>query len=204
MSATSADDPQAAPLAIDSSASTFWHTSYYLDSPYFGNLKKGTGLVLDMGKPVKISQVRVKFGSTPGANVQIKVGNSALPPDPAAAGPLPTVAQANGIGGSYTFTMKQAGPRTVRRHLAHQAAAADRDGQPVPGQHLQRHHPGHGLNLGPASSGGRPDAELLRFTSPATPTRSASCSAVIATGSGRWRCARCTTRMTPRTRCRRR
>jgi serine/threonine protein kinase len=107
VSATSADDPQAAPLAIDSSASTFWHTSYYLDSPYFGNLKKGTGLVLDMGKPVKISQVRVKFGSTPGANVQIKVDNSALPPDPAAAGPLPTVAQANGIGGSYTFTMNK-------------------------------------------------------------------------------------------------
>jgi hypothetical protein len=107
VSATSADDPQAAPLAIDSSPGTFWHTSYYLNSPYFGNLKQGTGLVLDMGKPVKISQVRVKFGSTPGANVQIKVGSSAVPPDPAAAGPLPTVAQANGVGGSYTFTMKQ-------------------------------------------------------------------------------------------------
>jgi hypothetical protein len=107
VSATSADDPQDASLAIDSSAGTFWHTSYYLDSPYFGNLKKGTGLVLDMGKPVKISQVRVKFGSTPGANVQIKVDNSALPPDPAAAGPLPTVAQANGVGGSHTFTMNK-------------------------------------------------------------------------------------------------
>ena len=107
VSAAAADDPLSAPLAIDSSAGTFWHTSYYLDSPYFGNLKKGTGLVLDMGKPVKISQVRVKFGSTPGANVQIKVDNSALPPDPAAAGPLPTVAQANGIGGSYTFAMKK-------------------------------------------------------------------------------------------------
>lgn len=112
VNAASADDPAAAPLAIDSSTGTFWHTSYYLNSPYFGNLKQGTGLVLDMGKPVKISQVRVKFGSTPGANVQIKVDNSAQPPDPAAAGPLPTVAQANGIGGSYTFTMKK--PATGR------------------------------------------------------------------------------------------
>ena len=60
-----------------------------------------------MGKPVKISQVRVKFGSTPGANVQIKVGSSGLPPAPGAAGSLPTVAQANGIGGSYTFAMKK-------------------------------------------------------------------------------------------------
>lgn len=106
VSAASADDPQAAPLAIDPSTDTFWHTSYYLDSPYFGHLKTGTGLVLDMGKPVKISQVRVKFGSTPGASVQIKVGSPAQPPDPAAAETLPTVAQANGIGGSYTFTMK--------------------------------------------------------------------------------------------------
>lgn len=112
VSAAAADDPQAAPLAIDSSASTFWHTSYYLSSPYFGNLKKGTGLVLDMGKPVKISQVQVQFGSTPGANVQIKVDNSGLPPGPDAAGSLPTVAQANGIGGSYTFTMKK--PATGR------------------------------------------------------------------------------------------
>jgi len=112
VSATSADDPQAAPLAIDSSTTTFWHTSYYLGSPYFGNLKKGTGLVLDMGKPVKISQIRIKLGPTPGANVQIKADSSALPPDPAAAGPLPTVAQANGIGGSYTFTMKK--PATGR------------------------------------------------------------------------------------------
>jgi RNA polymerase sigma-70 factor, ECF subfamily len=46
--------------------------------------------------------------------------------------------------------------------VAHQAAAAGRDREPVPGQHLQRHHPGHRLNLGPASDGGRPDAELLR------------------------------------------
>jgi len=107
VSAAAADDPLSAPLAIDSSAGTFWHTSYYLDSPYFGNLKKGTGLVLDMGKPVKISQVRVKLGSTPGADVQLKVAGSGQPPAPGAAGSLPTVAQANGIGGSYTFAMKK-------------------------------------------------------------------------------------------------
>jgi len=112
VSAAAADDPQTASQAIDSSASTFWHTSYYLDSPYFGNLKKGTGLVLDMGKRVKISEVRIKLGATPGANVQVKVDSSDLPPAPDAAGSLPTVAQANGIGGSYTFTMKK--PATGR------------------------------------------------------------------------------------------
>ena len=72
----------------------------------FGGLNKGTGLVLDMGKQSDQpgpGAVRLE----PGANVQIKVSNSALPPRHRRRGPLPTVAQANGIGGSYTFTMKK-------------------------------------------------------------------------------------------------
>src|SRR5690349_6376475 len=49
------DDPADASKAIDGSASTFWHTSYYLGSPLFGNIpnKKGTGLILDMGRSVR-------------------------------------------------------------------------------------------------------------------------------------------------------
>jgi hypothetical protein len=65
-----------------------------------------------MGKPVKISQIRVRLGSTPGADVQVKVDSSGLPPAPDAAGSLPTVAQANGIGGPHTFTLKK--PATGR------------------------------------------------------------------------------------------
>jgi len=70
------DDPADAAKAIDGSASTFWHTSYYLGHPQFGNLKKGTGLILDMGRPVRLSQVTVQFGASCCTHVVIEVGNS--------------------------------------------------------------------------------------------------------------------------------
>jgi len=62
--------------AIDGSASTFWHTSYYVGNPVFGGLKKGTGLLLDMGRTVRLSQVLVQFGTTCCAHVQIEIGNN--------------------------------------------------------------------------------------------------------------------------------
>jgi hypothetical protein len=68
--------------AIDDSASTYWHTSYYVGDPVFGNLKKGTGLILDMGRPVWLSQVLVQFGASCCAHVQIEIGSNTTP-DPA-------------------------------------------------------------------------------------------------------------------------
>jgi hypothetical protein len=65
--------------AIDGDASTFWHTSYYVGAPVFGNLKKGTGLILDMGRDVRLSQVLVQFGTTCCAHVQIEIGNNNNP-----------------------------------------------------------------------------------------------------------------------------
>ena len=70
------DDPGDAPKAIDGSPSTFWHTSYYLSQSTFGNLKKGTGLILDMGRQVRLSQVAVQFGASCCTHVVIEVGNS--------------------------------------------------------------------------------------------------------------------------------
>ena len=64
---------------LDGSASTFWHTSYYVGNPVFGGLKKGTGLLLDMGRPVRLSQVQVQFGSSCCAHVQIEIGNNNNP-----------------------------------------------------------------------------------------------------------------------------
>jgi hypothetical protein len=68
------DDPADAQNAIDGSTSTAWHTSYYL-SHLFGNLKKGTGLIIDMGRPVRLSQVAVQFGPTCCTHVDIELGN---------------------------------------------------------------------------------------------------------------------------------
>jgi hypothetical protein len=73
------EDNVDAPKAIDGSNSTFWHTSFYIGNPVFGGLKKGTGLLIDMGKNVKLSQVEVQFGTICCADVQVKIGSSSDP-----------------------------------------------------------------------------------------------------------------------------
>jgi hypothetical protein len=70
------EDNAGAPMAIDSSNSTAWHTQFYDGNPVFGGLKKGTGLILNMGKQVRLSQVQILFGAEAGANVAIMVGNN--------------------------------------------------------------------------------------------------------------------------------
>jgi serine/threonine protein kinase len=67
-----------APYAIDGSPSTDWSTSYYLDNPHFGGLNKpGTGLLIDMGKEVRLSQVEVMFSPSGSTTAEIYLGNSA-------------------------------------------------------------------------------------------------------------------------------
>jgi hypothetical protein len=72
----SEDGPEAL-LAIDGSASTFWHTDSYQNQANFGNLKTGTGLLIDMGKPVQLSQVQVMVGTLGATTAEIYLGNSA-------------------------------------------------------------------------------------------------------------------------------
>ena len=97
------DDPADASKAIDGSASTFWHTSYYLGHR-FGNLKKGTGLILDMGKPVRLSQLRVQFGSSCCTHVLIGVGNSNTA-STAALSTFTPVQSSSAAQGSTTFNV---------------------------------------------------------------------------------------------------
>jgi hypothetical protein len=52
-----------------------WETDWYA-SAKFGMLKTGTGLLLDMGRPVTVTSLRIRLDSTPGASLQIRVGNS--------------------------------------------------------------------------------------------------------------------------------
>jgi cytoskeletal protein RodZ len=71
--ASQGDDPQSASLAIDGSPAAAWHTDWYTTAR-FGNLQLGTGLLLDMGKPVTITGAQLTLGSSPGADVQLRVG----------------------------------------------------------------------------------------------------------------------------------
>ena len=76
---------QLAPYAIDTSPGTAWYAT-----AGFGNLKPGTGLLLDMGRPVTITNVRLLLGSIRGADLQVRTGERAsslsdLTPDGSAA-----------------------------------------------------------------------------------------------------------------------
>lgn len=94
--------------AIDKDPATAWRSQYYLGNPVFGGLKAGSGLILDMGRPVRLRSVTVTFGPEPGADVAIKVGN-----DDSLAAPtvtaFRTVAAADSLGGGpHTFRTVQA------------------------------------------------------------------------------------------------
>ncbi len=80
-----------------------WSTQDYT-SPVFGGLKAGTGLILDLGKPVQVSSVKVDFGTAPGASVSILVGNSAARSAQNLQS-MTTVAQASSVSGTYTFAV---------------------------------------------------------------------------------------------------
>jgi putative peptide zinc metalloprotease protein len=92
---------------IDQDPATSWQSQYYLDNPVFGGLKAGSGLIVDMGRKVRLTSVTVTFGATPGADVSIRVGNH----DTLAAASLSaftTVATADGIDGRHTFKATRA------------------------------------------------------------------------------------------------
>jgi hypothetical protein len=98
------EDASGAKYAIDNSSSTFWHTEYYFNSPKFGNLKPGTGLILDMGEQVRLSQVVVQFGNTCCAQVEIEVGNN-NDPVPSTLGTFTQVASSNSASGVTDFNV---------------------------------------------------------------------------------------------------
>lgn len=80
-----------------------WDTQWYT-TPVFGGLKSGSGLILDMGKLVTVTSVTITFGNVPGANVELKVGNS----DQRSAAneqSMTTVATMTNAYGQRTFTI---------------------------------------------------------------------------------------------------
>jgi serine/threonine protein kinase len=98
------EDGAGAKYAIDNNPSTFWHTDYYLTYPVFGNLKTGTGLILDMGKQVRLSQVVVQFAASCCADVEIEIGNNDTPV-PSSLSTFTEVASSTTAQGTTTFNV---------------------------------------------------------------------------------------------------
>jgi len=62
-----------APLSYDGNPATAWKTLEYRGSAHFGNLKKGVGIVYDLGSEQSLSDVTVT-SIQPGATVEIRTG----------------------------------------------------------------------------------------------------------------------------------
>jgi cytoskeletal protein RodZ len=87
------DNPQHAAAVIDGSHATAWRSDWYTTAA-FGNLKPGTGLLLDMGRRVTITSAQIVLGGIRGADVQLRAGNVPVLAD------LREVASAAGAGGT--------------------------------------------------------------------------------------------------------
>jgi cytoskeletal protein RodZ len=90
------DNPQLAALAVSGNPATPWSSQWYA-TPQFGNLKTGTGLLLDMGHPVTVSSVRLSLVSRSGADLELRAGAKPVPAW------LTQVATASNAGGTVQF-----------------------------------------------------------------------------------------------------
>jgi cytoskeletal protein RodZ len=92
------DHPQQAALALGGSPGSPWTSDWYATAS-FGELQSGTGLLLDMGRTVTISSVRLRLAAASGADLQLRVGPRA------ALAELHPVATSSGAGGTVQLNL---------------------------------------------------------------------------------------------------
>ncbi len=95
---SSGDNPSDAPEVIDASTATAWRTQWYA-SAEFGSLKTGTGLLVDMGKPVRITSVRILMDKATGADLKLYTGAEPVLADDR------VQASVSGVGGEVDLTL---------------------------------------------------------------------------------------------------
>jgi cytoskeletal protein RodZ len=91
------DDQARASLAIGHAAASPWSSDWYTTSD-FGNLQAGTGLLLDMGRAVTVTSVRLSLGAS-GADLELRAGRSPVLDS------LRTVASRAGAGGTVRLQL---------------------------------------------------------------------------------------------------
>ena len=92
------DNPQIAARAVAGSRAAPWSSQWYA-TPFFGSLKTGTGLLVDLGQTVTVSSVRVWLVAPAGASLQLRAGAKPVPSW------LPEVASASNTGGAVRFQL---------------------------------------------------------------------------------------------------
>jgi hypothetical protein len=91
------DDQGRAGQAIGDHAASPWYSDWYTTSD-FGNLQAGTGLLLDMGRAVTVTSVRLSLGAS-GADLELRAGRSPVLDS------LRTVASRAGAGGTVRLQL---------------------------------------------------------------------------------------------------
>ncbi len=104
------EDPGGVGLAIDDDPTTAWTTDTYHGSRNFGGLKPGVGLLLDLGRPKRVSAARLLL-SAAGADIELRAGDA----PPQQASDLAVVGTAAGAAQSSRLTLKA--PTTARYWL---------------------------------------------------------------------------------------
>ena len=98
------DNPQRSAFAIGGNPAQPWTSQWYATAR-FGALKRGTGLLLDMGHPVTVASVRVSLVYS-GADIQLRAGSKPVPAW------LPVVAHVSNAG--HIAQLKPGAPVHVR------------------------------------------------------------------------------------------
>ena len=99
------ENPQHAALAVAGHPATPWY-SYVSGRPDFSGPTPGTGLLLDMGRTVTVTSVRVSMNGEPGASLQLRAGGKPT------LSWLPQAASVSGAGG--TVLLQPRAPVHVR------------------------------------------------------------------------------------------
>jgi hypothetical protein len=99
------DNPSLAPRVLAGDGVNAWASSWYR-TPDFGRLQAGTGLLLDMGSEVSVSRVRVVLGAPVGADLSLRLGDTA---DPVG---LSTATSASDVGGTVRLSLSS--PKRAR------------------------------------------------------------------------------------------
>ena len=92
------DDQAGAQNAIAANPAQPWVTQWYATAD-FGDLKNGTGLLLNLGGDVTVTSVHLDLATNPGGALELQVGNGESPAD------FSVAATASGIAGGTTVTL---------------------------------------------------------------------------------------------------